>query len=115
MGVAIDHQGNCYWSFNDPKTGSGSVVEFAGCNGTGTLIVSGIPNAGGIVLDQSGNLYYVNQTTNGSFYSGIYACKKASHCSFFVGGFGQPTNINFDYKQKACGLPTRAATSMPWI
>lgn len=101
MGVAIDHQGNCYWSFNDPKTGSGSVVEFARCNGTGTLIVSGIPNAGGIVLDQSGDLYYVNQTTNRGFYSGIYQCKKTSHCSFFVGGFGQPTNINFDYKQKA--------------
>ncbi len=26
MGVAIDHRGNCYWSFNDPKTHSGSIV-----------------------------------------------------------------------------------------
>ena len=76
MGVAISHQGDCYWSFNDPKTSSGSVVEFARCNGTGKLVISGIPNAGGIVLDQSGNLYYVNQTTSGSFYSGIYAVQK---------------------------------------
>ena len=70
---------------NDPKSGSGSVAEFARCNGTGTLIVSGIPNAGGIVLDQSGDLYYVNQTTNGGFYSGIYQCKKISHWTFFFG------------------------------
>ena len=30
-GVAIDHQGNCYWAFNDPNTNNGSIVEFAGC------------------------------------------------------------------------------------
>src|SRR5579863_7575775 len=28
-GIAIDSNGNCYWSFNDPKTLTGSIVEFA--------------------------------------------------------------------------------------
>jgi hypothetical protein len=94
-GVAIDHQGNCYWSFNDPRTSSGSIVEFAGCNGSGTLVLSGIANAGGIVFDQSDNLYYVDQT------SGVYKCKKTSQCKLFVPIDGQPTNLNFDLKQKS--------------
>jgi hypothetical protein len=94
-GVAIDHQGNCYWSFNDPSSGSGSIVEFAGCNGGGTLVLSGIANAGGIVFDQSDNLYYVDQS------SGVWKCKKTSACALFAPINGQPTNLNFDLKQKS--------------
>lgn len=103
MGVAIDHQGNCYWSFNDPSSGSGSIVEFAGCTGSGTLLVSGIPFAGGLAFDQSGNLYWVNEITNGRYYSGVYECNKTSSCNQLItppATFGQPTNINFDYKSK---------------
>lgn len=98
MGIAIDHQGDCYWSFNGAGSGSGTIVKFTGCNGSGTLVVSGITRVGGIIFDQSGNLYYVDQT------SGIYQCKKTANCKNFLGlstpGLVQPYNMNFDYKSK---------------
>jgi hypothetical protein len=93
-GITIDHRGNCYWSFNDPNTGSGSIVEFAGCNGRGALVVPSIPSSGGIAFDQRDDLYYVDRTT------GIYECKRTSHCRLFATGFGLPVNINFDHKSK---------------
>jgi hypothetical protein len=94
IGIALDKHRNCYWSFNDPTTQSGSIVEFADCKGTGTVVVSGIANAGGLAFDQHDDMYYVDQTT------GIYKCKHASHCTLFATGFGDPVNINFDLKQK---------------
>ena len=95
-GVAIDPQGNCYWSFNDLSNPStlGSIVEFESCNGNGTLIVSGITSPGGMAFDQSGDLYYVDEA------SGIYKCRQISNCALFATGFGLPTNINFDAKAK---------------
>ena len=93
-GIAIDSNGNCYWSFNDPKRLTGSIVEFAGCNGSGTLFKSGILSVGGLAFDRSGNLYYVDQLL------GIFKCKGPSSCSLFtpviLGGLILPTNINFD-------------------
>ncbi len=92
-GVAIDSSGNCYWSFNDPKTLTGSIVKFAGCNGSGTLFNPAILKAGGMAFDKSGNLYYVDQL------AGIYKCKGSSSCEIFTpigGGLVIPTNINFD-------------------
>jgi hypothetical protein len=102
-GVAVDHQGNCYWSFNDLTTGGGSIVEFAGCSGSGTLLLSGLTNAGGMVFDQSDNLYYVDQAL------GVYQCNKIptkkSGCSVIIPVDNQelfhPTNINFDHKDKS--------------
>lgn len=98
MGIAIDHQGDCYWSFNGAGSGSGTIVRFAGCDGSGTPVVTGITRVGGITLDQSGDLYYIDQT------SGIYHCKKTSHCVLLLGltsvGLVQPYNMNFDYKSK---------------
>jgi hypothetical protein len=92
-GIAIDSNGNCYWSFNDPKTLTGSIVEFAGCNGNGTLFKSGILKAGGMAFDRRGNLYYVDQL------AGVYKCQGSS-CNLIapigVGGLVLPTNINFD-------------------
>jgi len=108
-GVAIDHQGNCFWSFNDPNTNGGSIVEFPGCNGSGNLIISGLTNAQGIAFDQSGDLYYVDQPF------GIYKCMKTSKCSLFVGDqyyFALPTFINFDYKAK--GLWVADASGFLW-
>jgi DNA-binding beta-propeller fold protein YncE len=94
-GIAIDSDGNCYWSFNDPKTLTGSIVEFTGCNGSGTLFKSGILKAGGMAFDDSGNLYYVDGVL------GIYKCQGLSSCGLFVSvggilGLILPTNINFD-------------------
>jgi DNA-binding beta-propeller fold protein YncE len=93
-GVAIDSAGNCYWSFNDPDRLTGSIVEFAGCNGSGRLVVPGILKAAGLAFDSSGNLYYVDQLL------GIFKCDGTSACSIFapiiLGGLIVPTNINFD-------------------
>lgn len=96
-GIAIDSNGNCYWSFNDPTTLTGSIVEFVGCNGSGTLFKSGILLAGGLAFDRSDNLYYVDQLL------GIFKCKGPSSCNIFtpigIGGLVIPTNINFDNRK----------------
>ncbi len=96
-GIAIDSHGNCYWSFNDPEKLTGSIVEFAGCNGSGALFKSGILKAGGLAFDRSGNLYYVDQLL------GIYKCRISSSCSIFTpvgfGGLILPANINFDSRR----------------
>jgi|SRR5581483_5769200 len=95
-GVAIDASGNCYWSFNDPATLTGSIVEFAGCKGTGAPFKSGILKAGGMAFDSSGDLYYVDQL------AGVYRCAGTSaSCALFtpiggVLGLLLPSNINFD-------------------
>lgn len=96
-GVAIDSSGNCYWSFNDPKTLTGSIVKFESCSGGGTIFASGILDVGGITFDRSGNLYYVDQI------AGIYKCVGPSSCGIFlpigsIGGLLLPRNINFDSK-----------------
>ncbi|HEX3458091.1 MAG TPA: hypothetical protein VHR97_09075 [Candidatus Baltobacteraceae bacterium] len=92
-GIAIDAQGNCYWSFNDPYKLSGEIVKFAGCNGTGTLYKAGILRAGGLAFDRSGDLYYVDQLL------GIFKCQGSS-CTIFapiiLGGLISPANLNFD-------------------
>ncbi len=106
-GVALDRQGNCYWSFNDSTTSSAAIVEFAGCVEPGTPVVSTIAYAGGIVFDQRGNLYYLDQE------SGLYYCKKGvTQCSLFASGFGDPVNLNFDHKQK--GLWVADADGYIW-
>lgn len=95
-GVAVDPQGNCYWSFNDLSKPSalGSIVEFSGCNGTGTLAISGITSAGGLTFDADGNLFYIDEAT------GIYRCKKTAYCKLFATGFGLPINLNFDAEER---------------
>ncbi len=94
MGIAIDRRGNCYWSFNDPASGGGSIVKFAHCAESASIVVSSIAKAGGIAFDKRGNLYYVDQT------NGIYRCVRTSRCALFATGFGDPTNINFDRNSK---------------
>jgi DNA-binding beta-propeller fold protein YncE len=94
-GIAIDANGNCFWSFNDSSTSTGSIVEFARCRGKGTSIVSGIFKAGGVAFDSSDNLYYVDQL------AGIYKCSGISGCALITaigcsGCLVRPANINFD-------------------
>jgi hypothetical protein len=93
-GVAIDRRGNCYWAFNDPTTHEGSIVEFARCQGNGSIVVSGIADAQGMAFDQRGNLYYVDQPV------GIYRCYRTSHCRVFSKRFDLPVALNFDQKDK---------------
>jgi hypothetical protein len=95
MGVAITHQGDCYWSFNATGSGPGTIVKFAGCSGSGTQVVTNIARVGGIAFDQSDNLYYIDQTY------GIYKCQKTANCKQFATVDGwQPVNMNFDHKAK---------------
>jgi hypothetical protein len=97
-GIAISHRGDCYWSFQDATTGSGSIVEFGGCQGTGTPIVSGIGQAGGIALDQADDLYYVDTRA-----ARIYQCEHTSSCQPLLTGpyvLVAPVNINFDLHEK---------------
>lgn len=94
-GIAIDAAGNCYWSFNDPTTLTGSIVEFARCRGKGTPVVSGMLKAGGLAFDSNDNLYYVDQL------AGIYKCSGTSGCALMsaigcTGCLVKPANINFD-------------------
>ena len=94
IGIAVDVHGDCYWSFNDPSTGTGSIVEFVRCDGSGSIVVPTIAYAGGITFDQHGNLYYIDQS------SGVYKCSGTSNCKLFATGFGAPLNLNFDHRQK---------------
>lgn len=96
QGVAIDAQGNCFWSFDDltEPSAPGSIVEFSGCTGTAALVKSGITSAGGMTFDRNGNLYYIDEAT------GIYKCAKTAYCKLFATGFGLPVNLNFDAKEK---------------
>lgn len=94
-GIAIDSNGNCYWSFNDPATHTGSIVEYSRCKGTATPLVSGLLKAGGLAFDRNQNLYYVDQVT------GIYKCSGISSCALLTqvgcpGCLVAPANVNFD-------------------
>ena len=95
-GIAIDPHGNCYWSFNTPGTPSsaGSIVEFAQCQGSGTVVVSGLKTAGGLVVDRTGNLYYIDEA------SGVYKCQGTSNCTLLPAVFGLPVTLNFDSNDK---------------
>ncbi|HEV3092041.1 MAG TPA: hypothetical protein VGX91_11445 [Candidatus Cybelea sp.] len=106
-GIAITHGGDCYWGFNTTgSNSSGYIVKFSKCNGNATVVLSGIPQVGGITFDQSDNLYYVNSVAYGSIAAGVYKCAKTSEpCNPFENttthiDYVQPTNLNFDYKGK---------------
>ncbi len=94
IGVAIDRHGNCYWSFNDPIAHAGSIVEFAGCAGSGAVVAHKIGFAGGLTFDQHENLYYADQTR------GIFKCEGVKKCKLLASQFGDPVNINFDRRSK---------------
>ncbi len=106
-GVAIDHSGNCYWALDSGPsyTGTGKIVEFAKCSGSGTVLISESFPIGGLAFDQSDDLYFVD-SNSGSEGGGIYACQKTSGSSCqslppgTPYGYVQPLNMNFDYKGK---------------
>jgi hypothetical protein len=95
-GIAIDQAGNCYWSFDEAGTTKelGSIVEFSKCSGSGTPIISGLADAGGLAFDNDGNLYYIDEA------SGVYKCKGITDCKLFATGFGLAVSLNFDAKDK---------------
>ncbi len=96
QGVAIDPDGNCFWSFSDlsDPTALGSIVEFNQCGGSGTRVISRITLPGGMAFDRSGNLYYIDEII------GIYKCRQTSQCKLLAAGLGLPINLHFDAKQK---------------
>ncbi|HLY03154.1 MAG TPA: hypothetical protein VKR56_11755 [Candidatus Cybelea sp.] len=98
-GIAISHNGDCFWGFNGTASNSGEIVEFPKCNGSGTVVRSGIGKVGGVIFDQSDDLYFVDT------YSGIWSCDKTSGSSCKIltplsKDLVGPTNMNFDYKGK---------------
>jgi hypothetical protein len=99
-GVAISRNGDCYWAINGSSANTGTVVKFAGCNGSPTVVASGIPKVGGLALDQAGQLYYVNSLTSSGVLAGIYKCSHSSCGVFSTNSLVAPTNMNFDYRGK---------------
>ena len=104
-GVAIDHKGNCYWALDSGAnyTGTGKIVEFAKCSGSGTVVISESFPIGGLAFDQSGDLYFIDSNA-GSQGGGVYMCTKTSSCIPLSPGsqysYVQPLNMNFDYHGK---------------
>ena len=92
FGVATDSRGNCYWMVDDTKNFNADVVEFVGCTGNAKLLVT-TPKfgaAGGVAVDGSNNLYYVDQS------NGVYKCTGTKSCVQLAGGFSTPVFIRFD-------------------
>ena len=94
IGIAIDKDGNCFWSLNDPQTSQGQIDEFKGCAGSPTKIVGGIAFAGGVAFDHAGALYYADQIAGA-----IERCVKGK-CMVLTSGFSDPVFINFDDRWK---------------
>jgi hypothetical protein len=99
-GVTLSRNGDCYWATNAASNGTGTIVKFASCNGSPATVVSGIPKVGGLALDQSGNLYYVNTVASSGAPAGVYKCEGSSCGPFATSPFTAPTNMNFDYHGK---------------
>lgn len=92
FGVATDSHGNCFWMVDDLNNFNADVVEFTGCAGSAKLVVATPRNgaAGGLAVDGSDNLYYVDQS------NGVYKCAGTTNCKKLAGGFQDPTDIRFD-------------------
>ena len=99
-GIALDKQGNCYWGVYDTTNGTGYIVEFSQCNGSGSKIINNVGDAGGLAFDQSGDLFYIDRS--GSM-PAIVACKKISSKGCTTNTFYQllePINLNFEKHDK---------------
>ncbi len=93
IGVAIDGNGNCYWSYND-NSGVGQIDEFAGCSGNPVNLGITLGFAGGLATDEANNLYYVDQL------AGVYKCTGTTNCALLAGGFGAAGMINFTHRYR---------------
>ena len=89
MGIAIDGRGNCYWSFNDFTSGVASIVMFAHCAGTGTVVVPSMTRAAGLAFNPRGDLFYIDAAS-------IYKCRHTAGCTLFSTGYSRPAMMNFD-------------------
>lgn len=90
VGIATDTAGDCFWGVDDAELGGSSVIEFANCTGTGTVVLSGITQIGGLAMDKVGDLYYVDEA------AGVYKCSLLANCALIADGFIEPTMIRFD-------------------
>jgi hypothetical protein len=91
IGVAVDSNGNCFWSYND-NSGIGQIDEFAGCKGSPTNLGLSLGFAGGVAVDQAGDLWYSDQL------AGVYKCTGTTGCALFASGFSDGLMINFAHK-----------------
>ncbi len=92
FGVATDSQGNCYWMVDDLKNFNADVVEFLNCAGNAKVLVTTPKDdaAGGLAVDGSDNLYYVDQA------NGVFKCTGTKNCKQLATGFNTATFIRFD-------------------
>ena len=92
-GIATDSAGNCYYSVSNVQHKVFYVVEFAACNGAGTIVYTSTANdtPGGLALDGSNNLYFVDVTSQS-----IYRCTGTSSCHVIAKGFTAISTVRFD-------------------
>ncbi len=93
VGVATDSAGNCYWAVDDANAFVFYIVDFAACKGKGTIVFTSgkFDSAGGVALDGSNDLYFVDNTNQK-----IYRCTGTGNCKIIAGGFQNITFVRFD-------------------
>ena len=93
IGVATDSSGNCYFSVDDAGLLKFDVVKFTACGGSGKIVYTSAADtsAGGLALDGSNNLYFVDTTDEY-----IYRCKGTSSCKVLAKGFQGIIFVRFD-------------------
>ncbi len=92
-GIATDGAGNCYYSVSSVMSKVFYVVEFTGCNGSPKIVFTSSANdtPGGLALDGSNNLYFVDVTSQS-----IYRCTGTSSCHVIAKGFTAISTVRFD-------------------
>jgi hypothetical protein len=106
LGIAIDKNGNCFWSVSDVAKFKMYIVEFKSCAGKGTVIVTG-GAAGGVAFDGSNNLYYVDQ-----FNATVNKCTGTKSCKVLNSTVISPQAIQFDSGWKHLWVTDSGNTSI---
>jgi hypothetical protein len=106
IGVAINRDGDCFWTYNDYTVGgAGYVARYAKCKGTGKRLPqyglygnTHMGFAGGIAFDKQNNMYLNDQT------HGIWECPVSSKyysCSelVYTGISGVEDNLGLNFNK----------------
>ena len=108
IGVATDSSGNCFATIDDIALIEFYVVKYTGCTGKGKIVFTSAKDtsAGGVALDGSNNLYFVDNS-----YDVIYRCTGTANCKTIGSSFQNITFIRFDNGWKHLWT-TDSSTSM---
>ena len=106
IGIALDHDRNCFGSFN--AGGPGVIVEFPRCHNVApTTIVTGLQFAGGLAFNKAGDLFYIDQ-----FAGTVNRCHRLSSCTVLASGFVDPLFMHFDADWKHMWLADEGASEI---